>query len=213
MAHSSGQINLWELSKCEVLYAVKEIHTTNITYLKVLQPLGGVVDSVTGLASGDPGSDNATPTAHVGGPPSLHTISADDKGQIYRSKFSKGLGFGLGVFNAYSAEFDCLLNGNAGVVANSCVCPSYREWNASHCEDKEEETKNSDGSSVAAGSPTRTSRSFSIKLKEAEREKAAVMPWMACNCSPSTAARVYIVLMQPVIQVLFRWNHPAPSPL
>ena len=79
--------------------------------------LPGPIDDVSGQGKGLIG---AKVTAS-----SFHIISADDKGQIYRSKFSKGLGFGLGVFNAYSAEFDCLLNGNAGVVANSCVCANH----------------------------------------------------------------------------------------
>ena len=43
----------------------------------------------------------------------------------------ESLGFGLGVFNSYNAEFDCLLNGNAGVVTGPCVSSLLKQWGAS----------------------------------------------------------------------------------
>ena len=185
-----------------------EIHTTCICYLKFVEPLGGFVDSTTGFALPGPiddvsGQGKGLISAKVTAS-SFHIISADIKGQIYRSKFSKGLGFSLGVFNAYSAEFDCLLNGNAGVVANSCVCQSYGEWCETHQEEVGERPKSKNSKDDEKGSSP-THRSKGRYTREANALDGVQL------FAFSTNSRTYVVLMQPVIEVLYKWNHFASS--
>jgi hypothetical protein len=197
-AHASGQINLWDLAKGEVIYIVRDIHTTNITYLKVLTPLGS--------GGGDTGAIDPATGEPTSAAANFHTVSVDGKGQIYRGRYVKGLGFGLGVFNSYNAEFDCLLNGNAGVVSRVCVCPALHEWRDSfHTEDefstnvRDEAT--SKPSQSAAGSSSAAAGSGSGGAKGPLDD----VQLLAFN----TASRSYVVLLQPHIQVVFKWAAPA----
>ena len=170
--YASGRICIWSLSKGTVIHKLKQLHTCKITYLHIYRD----PETIDLSAS----SRFTTKSARV----ELTTISADSDGKAFYGRYSKSF------FSNLTADFDCLLNGNAGSIINTCLSSNLRQW------------------SCITGMDTKY---HNITNRQNHNENAILMSKMEFLAF-NTTVKTFVVMISPLVNVLQRWMLPSVTP-
>jgi len=160
----SGEIALWDVLKGALLKRVTDLHKCRICRLQFILNVGESFEASS--------SKDAVKNEYF-------TVSADAKGVVNKGRFSKAL------WSSYSAEFDCLLDGSAGVILDMSALVPAEQWALSNVRDH----------SFLADETLKAPQLFTN------------MQFVAFN----SLTRTYVVQIQPVIRVIHRWTAPVIS--